>query len=305
MGIFSIFKNKKDSLTEDIQNYNTGLDSKKTNYSQNNNEEKYTLEAYRQLRTETKVPCIKIDLTDNKPSVFDSKVGGLGYIPHNGKFPADSKGRQLRLLAQIDCSKISVKEFPESGLLQFWILNNDLYGADFENNTKQDSFRIIYYKDVDTSVTEAEIKAKFKENEFDNDEMFPVIGEYGLVFHTDEDSLSICDCHFDTKFTEKYNQLNINNKIESYYDIIADIDEINDNTDAFGHKIGGYPAFTQEDPREENSSYDFLLLQLDSEFGDGKDKILWGDAGICNFFINSKKLKNLDFSDVIYNWDCY
>ena len=33
--------------------------------------------------------------------------------------------------------------------------------------------------------------------------------------------------------------------------------------------------------------------------------IMWGDCGGCNFFINKDKLKNLDFSDVLYNWDCY
>ena len=126
-----------------------------------NDEEKYALETYRQLKAETKVPCVKMELNDDKPSIFESKVGGLGYIPHDEKFPADSKGRQLRLLAQIDCSKVSIEEFPKAGLLQFWILNNDLCGADFDNNTKQDSFRIIYYKDIDTSVTENEIKAKF------------------------------------------------------------------------------------------------------------------------------------------------
>ncbi|MDE6103851.1 MAG: DUF1963 domain-containing protein, partial [Oscillospiraceae bacterium] len=217
MGIFDIFKNKKDGLTEDIDNYNTGQDLKKTNDSQNN-EEKHALKAYRQLKTETKVPCVKMELTDNKPSIFESKVGGLGYVPHNGKFPVDSKGNQLRLLAQIDCSQVSVDKFPKAGLLQFWILNNDLCGADFDNNTKQDTFRIIYYKDVDTSITENEIKTKFEENEFDNDEMFPVSGEYGLTFHTDEYSFSVCDCNFDTKFVEKFNKLNPNNKIESYYD---------------------------------------------------------------------------------------
>ena len=46
--------------------------------------------------------------------------------------------------------------------------------------------------------------------------------------------------------------------------------------------------------------YDFLLFQLDSD----SDKVLWGDVGIGNFFINTEKLKNLDFTDVLYNWDC-
>ena len=94
MGLFDIFKNKKDSLTEDIDEYNTGQDEKKSSDSKND-EEKYALETYRQLKAETKVPCVKMELNDDKPSIFESKVGGLGYIPHDEKFPADSKGRQL------------------------------------------------------------------------------------------------------------------------------------------------------------------------------------------------------------------
>ena len=47
-----------------------------------------------------------------------------------------------------------------------------------------------------------------------------------------------------------------------------------------GYRIGGYPIFIQEDPRKRRDSKDFLLLQLDSD-----DGIMWGDAGIVNFFI--------------------
>lgn len=47
-----------------------------------------------------------------------------------------------------------------------------------------------------------------------------------------------------------------------------------------------------------------LLFQLDSDYHDSRDRILWGDCVIGNFFINREKLKSCDFSDVIYNWDC-
>ena len=142
----------------------------------------------------------------------------------------------------------------------------------------------------------------FKEIDLD---LWEKIGKNPVKFLKQVSQEKLEEAAKNDKFVEKYNQLNTNNKIESYYDITTDIDDIDGDTNGFGHKIGGYPAFTQEDPREEDTSYDFLMLQLDSEFGDGKDRILWGDAGICNFFINSEKLKNLDFSDVIYNWDCY
>lgn len=68
-----------------------------------------------------------------------------------------------------------------------------------------------------------------------------------------------------------------------------------------GSKIFGYPFFTQQDPRESDTKYDTLLLQLDSD----NESIMWGDCGTGNFFINSKKLKEKDFNDVLFYWDCF
>ena len=67
----------------------------------------------------------------------------------------------------------------------------------------------------------------------------------------------------------------------------------------------GYPSFTQEDPRTEDSPFDTLLLQIDSMRGEENNySILWGDCGVANFFIAQSDLENLDFSRVLYNWDC-
>lgn len=293
MSLFNVFKNK-----------NPESDAKKEDSNLNKEQEKQrALEVLHQLQKDTKVPCAKLKLIDEKPDIYQSKVGGLGYIPHDGDFPVNSNGRQLRLLAQIDCSEVSLDQFPKQGLLQFWILNDDVFGMDFGDSTKQDTFRIIYHMEIDRSVTEDEVKSKFRENEFDNDNMMPNNGEYKIKFNIEEDLLSMWDCSFDTKFAEKYNQLFPDNHIESFSDIDVDVDETEEES-GFGHKIGGYPAFTQYDPREEDSPYDFLLLQLDSDYKDENTRIMWGDSGIGNFFINSEKLKNLDFSDVLYNWDC-
>ena len=122
------------------------------------------------------------------------------------------------------------------------------------------------------------IKAEYDEDEYN----FPVFGEYGMTFETAE-SCERPDSEADEEEWDKYGEF---------------VDEISN------HQIGGYPYFTQDDPREENSPYDFLLFQLDSDYADEKDIVMWGDAGTGNFFISSEKLKNLDFSDVLYNWDC-
>lgn len=307
MGIFDIFKNKNDDVIEEIQNCNIESSAQA---SSENNELEIMGRVIEEIKKETSALTIELTLTDAKPSIFESKIGGLGYIPHDGNFPTDSKGNQLRLLAQLDCEKIAHPDYPKNGLLQFWILNDDLYGADFNNMTVQDGFRIIYHAEVDRSITEEEVEAKIVRNEFEAEESYlPVDGEYALEFSECNTFMTECDYHFESIFAQKYNELNPEKQINSIYDTEHDFDEVCDyekmTEQAFGHKIGGYPAFTQTDPRDNGDTHDFLLLQLDSEFGGGKDRIIWGDAGVCNFFINRDKLRSLDFSDVIYNWDCY
>ncbi len=62
-----------------------------------------------------------------------------------------------------------------------------------------------------------------------------------------------------------------------------------------GHKIGGYPFFTQTDPREWEEKYqqhDILLLQIDT---DDSLNIMWGDSGVANFFIKKRRFVNSKF----------
>ena len=43
-----------------------------------------------------------------------------------------------------------------------------------------------------------------------------------------------------------------------------------------------------------------LLLQIDST-----NDVSFGDSGVANFFISPSDLERLDFSRVLYTWDCY
>lgn len=317
MGFFDIFKKKKDDLTSEIESYKTEQPqvNQQPPISDERNQKLCADEAFRLLKKETETPCVTMELSQTKPSVFESKVGGVGYIPHDRDFPEDSRGNQLRLLAQINCADVFLEDFPKQGLLQFWILNNDLYGLNLDDGAKQDTFRVIYHKDIDKSVTEAEILSKIKDNEYeaDGEGYMPVEREFGLTFKADTDYISDFDCHFEKIFCEKYNKLNPPEPLDSLYDFEIDLDELDlfdESMDkAFRHKIGGYPGFSQFDPRDEDDeNYNFLLFQLDSDcredFSNSNYEIMWGDLGIGNFFINREKLKQLDFSDVLYNWDC-
>ena len=248
----------------------------------------------------TQKPCIRFKLLDNQPEIFGSKVGGLGYIPHDGDFPYDKEGNQLRLRAQIDCSQVDFEPFPKSGLLQFWILNDEEYGG--FDITEPDTIRVIYYPEVDKTVTKEEIQNKFVKSEYDEDEYnMPVFGEYGMEF---SEGKSISWDEFN-EFVESDEEREYAMATGTYAEKYSAEEETQYLTDDVHHQIGGYPYFTQDDPREENSKYDFLLFQLDSDYDSGEDdRVMWGDSGVGNFFINSEKLKNLDFSDVLYNWDC-
>ncbi len=102
------------------------------------------------------------------------------------------------------------------------------------------------------------------------------------------------------------------------YDILDDdiyemIDEMQEEQEEekeelgkYQHHMMGYADFTQFDPREGNKKlqkYDIVLLQIDSDYSED-ECVLWGDCGIGNFFINHEDLKNKNFNDVLYNWDC-
>ena len=92
---------------------------------------------------------------------------------------------------------------------------------------------------------------------------------------------------------------------DAYDELFESFPDADDGCMTGGHWMLGYPSFTQEDPRTEDSPFDTLLLQIDSMRDEENNySILWGDCGVCNFFIARTDLEKLDFSRVLYNWDC-
>jgi len=257
-----------------------------------------------------------IELKNEKPGLTDSKLGGVPYLPEGGEFPVDDKGRQLKLLAQINLEDLEgMEDLPSKGLLQFFTFIDDVYGIDFEDFTNQNTFRIVYYEDINCDVKEEDLAEKYSPYFDEEDPCFPFEGEFKMEFEVDREGMSFWDYRYDDLFVQKYNEVFPDDTIDTILDVeeMEDIededffDELMDELGGNGNKVGGYPAFTQEDPRGyDYEGYDTLLLQIDTIDDDDEDiHIMWGDSGVCNFFIDREKLRNRDFSDVIYNWDCY
>ena len=242
-------------------------------------------------------------------ALTDSKFGGLPYWPKNKPYPENEKGEKLVLLAQINFDKAKMHDYrlPKHGILQFFILGDELSGADFNSPTSQNNFRVVYHAETDSSISEEyvrslDVKANTEYNG-DKDNYLPSYDVFKHSFEEINDSLNNCDDGIDALVGDILEDLYDEKLIEgsvwksfnsTEFDYLA---SRLDNT-AWGHKMLGYPAFTQSDPR--NDEYQTLLLQIDSQ-----DDFMWGDCGVANFFINEKDLRKLDFSKVLYTWDCY
>lgn len=241
-------------------------------------------------------------------TVFDSKFGGCPYWPKGMDYPKGTDGENLVLLAQINFDEFQPKDglMPEGGMLQFYIANEDLYGMNFDDATKQDNFRVVYHESIDGSVSEEKVKAlgvKANTDLTGDDDLLPFYKEFKLTFDEQMEAISIFDCNYDAALAKAVDSLfgeTLEGSAFTYFEQ-PEYEYMTKDDCGWGHKMLGYPAFTQEDPRSEGDEFDTLLLQVDSDNND----IIWGDTGICNFFISEKALKDKDFSKVIYNWDCY
>jgi len=254
------------------------------------------LEKFRKKLEVSIKPFVEIIPTlNNNLTLWQSKFGGRPYLPKNTEYPKDAQGNPLFLLAQINFGEIPyLEKFPTTGILQFYIADNDLLGMDLDNSTRQNKFRVMYFPNISKKETDLITDFSFlpKPNKY-----MPIRKKScSLKFVQKLAPLSTADYKFEQLFGANFFE-EFGNKEDDIWD------EYSDKFASNGHKIGGYPFFTQDDPRyrlAKNSKY-ILLFQIDTDDSVG---VMWGDSGICNFFITERDLENLDFSRVLYNWDC-
>jgi len=244
--------------------------------------------------------AIWFNISRDKTTVFDSKLGGVPYFPADMEYPISEDGKPLLLLAQINFDNVpKLKDFPSTGILQFFIKPGDAYGL-FE----KDGYRVIYHSDVQRSAKRLAVYDYECENKYD----LPFTGSYKLT--VDNRNYMFADIYTDKfcdVFVEKYNLLT-DGSLKSVYDVDDDTFHKLAMRNSRGNAhIGGYPVFTQYDPRKksEYADYDIVIFELDSFYDKEKGfDIMWGDCGVGNFFMTNNQLRNLEFAKVLYNWDC-
>jgi len=261
---------------------------------------------------QTQLPCIKLTPVRRSVGVYDSKLGGLPYLPPGFAYPHNtdphSDKKPLKLLAQINFAQLPHLEgYPAEGILQFFMANeakSDIYAIDFDNPTVQSGWRVVYHKQLIMDESQLQVPPALESGD---EVLFPFDGEFALEAESACQPISCSDFRWQDFLdativsTEIYQSLK-----ERMSDDDID-DHLSELSCGFGFRIGGYPAFTQEDPRGygENTEHTMLLLQLDSWSTDGDSGIMFGDSGVANWFITPEALAQCDFSDVMYHWDCY
>jgi len=235
-----------------------------------------------------------------------SKIGGGAYWTGERPYPRDAAGQPMFVLAQIDLAALRLRGYPQRGLLQFFVAADDFYGANLDalsahdpmrTLAEQKNFRVVYWPQPAATAAIAPPPAALQANDalpFDPGK------PYRLTGSPDEDAIGGSDAHVEAVLGTAPDAL-----VEAYAARHPGLprdaldDAVHESLQRFGSKLGGYPDFTQQDPRPA-SDRSVLLLQLDST-----DAMMWGDSGIANFFIDPDDLARADFSRVAYHWDCY
>lgn len=270
----------------------------------------FELEPYRPKIEATLKPYIKItERANNQLDLWQSKFGGLPYLPKDIDYPRNAKGEYLYLLAQINFSEApNLENFPETGILQFYILPDEYYGRELQDPINQEDFRVLYIPEITYDSKKIITDFNFLPKLQLNTNIFPIKNSCSLEFSYEIAPASISDGKFIDHGGDRqlYELLNNNRQLRTKYAQIAD----------YGSKIGGYPGFGAEgdellyyclgesfedDKFYENYKDFILLLQIDSV---NSKNICWKTStGVGNFFIKQSALKKLDFSEVFYTWD--
>lgn len=247
------------------------------------------------------LPAVYLDIAAGAPEPGGCRLGGPAFLADGEAWPSDRNGDPMVFLAQIDFSAIpAIADFPRSGLLQVFIATNDIFGCNFDDPLAGD-IRIIW--------REQQGAGGLHYGEAVPDRLKRLGQPYDVVPFLNKAfpdgvrlvgrAADMTPTGADWRFIAQSDALVGNAKSDA-------LDAFCRERDKEGgegvHHIGGYPIFTQTDPRRRGrfEDYDRVLLRLSSD-----DYIQWGDVGEACFLIRREDLLARDFSRVLYNWDCF
>ncbi|MEL6682028.1 MAG: YwqG family protein [Pseudomonadota bacterium] len=235
---------------------------------------------------------VKDPITDDA----HSSIGGQPSLSAGAKWPKGRDGKPMIFLAQINFGDMPALDgYPETGLLSFFVEDNDLNGCDFpsRNNT---GFLVVYHQEPNALQRHDLPDHSWEFTPF-NAELTTqgrrLIGEAasGPISPNSLEGQDLTQDWYPDCPGELW---------DSFYEGL---------TKAKPALIyyGGHPDFTQGDFRraDDDPQLTEVLLQLGFVFDrEAGVEICWGDAGEACFLISKADLVEQRFDKVAYNWDC-
>ena len=260
----------------------------------------------RVIKEKTTTECVTLIPSKGTTKPWESKIGGMPYMPKGFDYPYEEAGSTVVTEGQAPAVAASVVAGPFAGLDGgTTTVPSAAAGEAVEQVEERKLLPLRFLAQVNFS--EMPPLDGFPTKGI---LQFYIAGEnaHGLNFEKSSMPMGGGDYRFDKLLLDAYNEANPDARVASLDRAPEDeLDKVYDQLDMGGHRMGGYPFFTQLDPREyhqELKENSILLFQLDSDETDDY-KIVWGDSGVCNFFIRPENLAKRDFSRVLYHWDCY
>lgn len=209
-------------------------------------------------------------------------------VPEGIDYPRDREGHPLILPARINVAETPrLAPFPDAGLLQIFIARDGLYGCTFCDATRGDAFARIFC--ADTSAPAAvPIDPAFDRSGSDSPPDGP-IEAIALTLSLSGMPVDSTDYWMERLLPKIFND---ETGLETYHD----------ERQTLPIRLGGYPNFTQQDPHRYNDTStigDFNLLTIDTT-----DGIMWGAAGVAQYFMREDDLRRRHSSKVNDNWNC-
>ncbi|MDO4686229.1 MAG: DUF1963 domain-containing protein [Corynebacterium sp.] len=223
-----------------------------------------------------------------------SRIGGPAFITPKSPWPRDRHGKRMLFFAQINLADIpSLPGYRSDGLLQFFIGDHGYYGMEDDDFNMPENFAsphnraVRYIPSEEYPIGRIEGGLKSQANNIEN-------GYFRIKPVIYKQYPNPTDLSFERIF-----EFDGSKEEDEFISWLTEL-HYHGPQAIFG---GGWAKLCQYD-RYGLTLHDTTLLRVNNVRERTTNvKLVWGDEGTGNFFINPKDLAEWNFDNVVYYWD--
>lgn len=242
------------------------------------------------------MPAVVLTPADGPLRTGGARLGGPVWLHEGEAWPTGRDGAAMEFVAQLDFADLpQLPDFPSSGVLQFFVANDDLFGVDFDDLAAGD-IALRWYESLDLPGRLEPPPPALGDDRNCSPWIDDGVREHGrpLAGALVEQQAQWGDWRIDARAEGWLNRPGFRELDDALIDRPGGAE--------LRHHVGGQAVFTQNDPRSDPryQGHDRCLLRVTSD-----DAIMWGDVGEAVWLIPQAALRARDWGQVIFSWDCH